>query len=376
MRVLILADTLFASREKPLLSLLEMGLADEGVQVFQAVPESVAPTMDAEVFASRVTYSPRVPRLFRSLGVRRLVDALRQVEKLDEPEDIDIVHVLGGAAWDLGLALSRELDAGLALDVWRTGLIARAAEVKTIEDDRITLLAADSSAAESIRAALATPESRRASPLGRKRVVEAPWGVLAGDVRPVLTRERALSMMIVGSGRATDHYAALLTGLAPLLANYPDAQIFCDAHAARRANLWPIARRLRLLGNLSLIEDLESRRDLLLAGDLLLYPEAAGEQRSVLLDAMASGVLVIAARDPSVQLLLDNTTARLVDPKSATVWQGALSELLGDVEGSRKLAASARAHIEQHRKASVYIRRVLDAYDQMMSDRTVRPASD
>ena len=375
MRVLILADTLFASREKPLLSLLEMGLADEGVQVFQAVPESVAPTMDAEVFASRVTYSPRVPRLFRTLGVRRLVDALRKVERLDEPEDIDIVHALGGAAWDLGLALSRELDAGLALDVWRTGLIARAATIKTIEEDRIALLAADARSADAIRAALTTPEARRASPIGRKRVVEAPWGVLAGDVRPVLVPGRALSMIIVGSGRAADHYAALLTGIAPLLANHPDAQIFCDAHAARRANLWPVARRLKLLGNLSLIEDLGSRRDLLLAGDLLMYPEAAGEQRSVLLDAMASGVLVIAAKDASVPILIDSTTARLVEPKLAQEWQAALRGLLGDPDGSRQLAASARAHIEQHRKASDYIRCVLSAYDQMMADRTVPPTS-
>jgi glycosyltransferase involved in cell wall biosynthesis len=199
--------------------------------------------------------------------------------------------------------------------------------------------------------------------------------VLAGDVRPVLVPERALSMIIVGSGRAADHYAALLTGIAPLLANHPDAQIFCDAHAARRANLWPVARRLKLLGNLSLIEDLESRRDLLLAGDLLMYPEAAGEQRSVLLDAMASGVLVIAAKDASVPILIDSTTARLVEPKLAQEWQAALRGLLGDPDGSRQLAASARAHIEQHRKASDYIRCVLSAYDQMMADRTVPPTS-
>ncbi len=369
MRVLILADTLFVSREKPLLSLLEIGLADEGVQIFQAVPERVASTMDLEVFASRVTYSPRVPRLFRSLGVRRLVDALRQVERLDEPSDIDIVHALGGGCWDLGLALSRELDAGLALDVWRMGLIPRAAELKTVEGDRIALLAPDALLGERIRAALSTTDALRASPVGRKRVVDAPWGVLAGDMRTVLPTSGTRSLMIVGSGRSADHYIALLTGLAPLLIAEPETRVFCDAHAARRADLWPIARRLKLLSNLSLIEDLESRRDLLLAGDILLYPEAAGEQRSVLLDAMASGVLVVAARDPSVPLLIDDTTARLVDPKTANAWQVALHDLLADPEGSCRLAASARAHIEKHRKASEYIRCVLSAYDQLMSDR-------
>jgi glycosyltransferase involved in cell wall biosynthesis len=102
---------------------------------------------------------------------------------------------------------------------------------------------------------------------------------------------------------------------------------------------------------------------------VLLYPEAAGEQRSVLLDAMASGVVVVAATDASVPLLQDNTTARLVEPKAALAWQVALRDILSDAEGSRRLAASARAHVEQHRKASAYIRRVLGAYDQMMADR-------
>ena len=41
MRVLILADGLFATRERALLSRLEVGLADEGVRVVQATPEDV-----------------------------------------------------------------------------------------------------------------------------------------------------------------------------------------------------------------------------------------------------------------------------------------------------------------------------------------------
>ncbi|MFO0856075.1 MAG: hypothetical protein U0640_01815 [Phycisphaerales bacterium] len=368
MRVLILADTLFASREKPLLSQLEMGLADEGVQVFQAVPDIVARTMDPEVFAQRVTYSPRVPGVFRLLGVRRLIEALAKVERLDEPSDIDIVHVLGGAAWKLGQSLARELDAGLALEIWRRGMTQRVSQLKATDEDRITLLAPDTTVETALREAHRLSRDGKSNTIARKATINlATWGVLTSDARVPLSQDRALSFMIVGSGRTAENYHSLLQGIAPVIQQRPDTQIFCDAHAARQSQLWPTARRLKLLSNLSLVEDLESRRDLLLAGDFLLYPEAAGEQRSVLLSAMGAGVVVVAAVDRYVAMLKDNVTARLVDSAQAAGWQIALRDLLADVAGTRLLAARARAYVEQERKASAYIHQVLKAYDKLIS---------
>lgn len=370
MRVLILADTLFASRERPLLTQLEMGLADEGVQVLQAVPDVIARTMDQEVFSQRVTYSPRVPGIFRALGVRRLVASIAQTQRLDDPSEVDVVHVLGGAAWKLGQELARELDAGLVLEVWRRGLTQRATQLRASDEDRIALFAPDAAVEATLRETQREERERDSRSAARSATIcLATWGVLAPDARVPLSLDRALSFMIVGSGRAAENYHSLLSGIAPIIQQRPDTQIFCDAQAARQSSLWATARKLRLLGNFSLVEDLESKRDLLLAGDFLLYPEAAGEQRSVLLSSMGAGVIVVAAVDRQVAMLRDDVTARLVDSTQSMGWNIALRELLNDVAGTRALAANARKFVEHERTASEYIKMVLAGYDRLISEK-------
>jgi glycosyltransferase involved in cell wall biosynthesis len=118
-----------------------------------------------------------------------------------------------------------------------------------------------------------------------------------------------------------------------------------------------------VLSNLSLVEDLEGRRDLLLQGDLLLQPEAAGEQRSILLEAMARGVLVIAGRDPLVSVLVDGRTARLVDPGAVEQWQRVFADVLSNPASAVELASAARTFVSQQRRASDHVLSVLRGYE-------------
>jgi hypothetical protein len=171
MRVLILADSLFAARERTLLSRLELGLADEGFVVLQAVPESVKSGLGAslqEVYARGITYNPHTFPLFKGLAVRTIVKALAEADQLDQPQDIDIVHVFGGSAWQLGRDLARELDAGLALEVWRYGLAARTSELTLDPSDRVIYVAPDP---------LTQQQLTKRQP--QQRVHLAEWGVIA-----------------------------------------------------------------------------------------------------------------------------------------------------------------------------------------------------
>lgn len=360
MRVLILADSLFAARERTLLSRLEMGLADEGVVIIQAVPESIKASVGQEVFARGITYSPQAFPLFKGLAVRTIVKALADVDQLDEPQDIDIVHVFGGSAWQLGRDLARELDAGLALEVWRYGLASRTSELPLDPTDRVIYIAPDP---------IIEQQLRKRQPQQRIRLAE--WGVLASDQREILSREKAASFMLAGTGRDQAAFTAALTGLAPLLRERELSLAFCDATAARRAELWSIAKKLGILHKLSLIEDLEGRRDLLLQGDVLVLPEAAGEQRGIALEAMANGLIVVAARDPQVTALQDDVTARLVEARVASAWEDVFRRTLDDVGASRALAGRAFEYVSTKRRASGYVRQVLAAYDALLEQASV-----
>lgn len=341
MRVLILADGLFATHERALLSRLEVGLADEGVRVMQATPEDVQAS--AAGLAEAITYPAGLWTLGTAWRARHIKNKAASGGK------IDLVHVFGGSAWKLGAMVAAVLESELVLEVWRSGLVARAA---TNEWEDAIFLAPD----PAIERAL-LQESQGLT------VRLAPWGVLTPDEPSrILEAGRAPSVMVVGSGRDGKATRAAMEGIAKAAKEAPELLVFVDAREAQIAGLWEVARRLGLLERLSLIEDLEGRRDLLLRGDILVQPEALGEQRTTLLEAMGSGMAVVAARDPVVSTLIDQRTAIVVDGRDHMAWGDAIAGLLADRDRARRLGASAREYVREERPASAYVRAVLGVY--------------
>lgn len=358
MRVMILADELFASRERAMLSRLEVGMADEGVRVIHAIPERAAGRVDArgpEIFSQAITYSdvamPFADR-FRAASLARSLEEL-----VTDENPVDVIHVFGGGVWNLGIQLGKLTEAGVVLEVWRSGLAARASSTREKHGPPIVFLAPDPSIERLLLAE---------GPGVTVRL--APWGVHVGSQsREILLENRTPSVMVVGTGRDPRPYAAALEGIAQAVNSGLDCMIFMDALAAHRARVWPLAQRLGLLSRLSLIEELEGRRDLVLLGDVLVQPDSSGEQRSILLDAMASGMIVVAASDASVSALIDGRTARLVQGSDAPSWGQGICGVLSDRARSREIGRSARKFVKDHRLASGQVRAILDAYQWLTS---------
>ena len=150
--------------------------------------------------------------------------------------------------------------------------------------------------------------------------------------------------------------------------------VLMDADAAERAGVSRVGDELpELRGRVSLISSLEGRRELVLHADVLLVPgmasmTARGEgvpggtsgtpgttrHHSLVLDAMACGMLVVATQDAGAQHLVDGQTCVLVPPGEA--WGDglarALGALLADAPRAASLRASARAYVSANRSAS------------------------
>lgn len=359
MRVLVLADELFANREKPLLTRLEVGLADEGIRTIHAVPETLHVVEGSELFTQAITFEAHGWAVTRRVRARHLVRKLRELLGDDEEDQrlADIVHVFGGSVWELGLEIGRQLEAAVALEVWRSGLVSRAINVKQEDQIGPVFLAPDTTIERALR-------NEKLS--GTVRLT--PWGVhVADEPRKILAEGRAVSVMFVGTGRESRPFCGALEGTLRLLKRHPDLMIFMDAKAGHRSGAWILAQRLGLGEHLTLIEDIEARRDLLLQGDFLLIPEAGGEQRSIVLDAMASGMAVVARDDPGVSALIEGRTAKLITQPSADMWERAIAQLLDEPTMARQLTDSARAYIREHRLASAHIASVLQAYSWIAS---------
>jgi glycosyltransferase involved in cell wall biosynthesis len=141
--------------------------------------------------------------------------------------------------------------------------------------------------------------------------------------------------------------------------------IFAADAAVAAAGGWSLIRRLGLTERVTLVPDMEARRELTLRGDAILLPESLGEHRTLTLDAMAAGMVVIAAADPMVPVLSDARTARLVQRPAAAAWREALEWMLRDAPGARALGAAAREHVKAHCRASTHVASVLGAYEWM-----------
>jgi glycosyltransferase involved in cell wall biosynthesis len=146
---------------------------------------------------------------------------------------------------------------------------------------------------------------------------------------------------------------------------------FAEAEAVHVSGIWPLVRRLGLSERFTLAPDVEARRELALRGDALVLPEALGEHRTLTLDAMAAGMVVIAAADPLVSVLVDTRTARLVDKPSAERWAGALRWLAESRDPARALALAAREHVRAQCRASAHVAAVMDAYEWMTASESI-----
>lgn len=368
MRILILADELFASREREMLHRLEVGFVDEGHRVIHALPDHLIPraTPNQDLQVRTVGYSdlpmPMADRLRSTVLVRTLA-RIADDEDADTHKPVDVVHVFGGGVWGLGQRIAGLIGAGLALEVWRLGLTERAASmVRSAGSGSIPVFLAPD---RRIERAL-----RDEGPGVAVRLV--PWGVhTPAEPREILNPKRLPALMIVGTGRDAATYASLVRSLGVVRAAGHEFTAFLDARAAQRAGVWAVAHETGLLDCISLIEELEGRRDLLLHGDILIHPDASGEQRTIVLEAMASGLAVVASEDPAVEILRERETAILVRTSKSKPaptgtlqdrWAEAITRVLAKPAEATALARAARQFVRTDRQASAQVRGVLECY--------------
>lgn len=360
MRVLILADGSFARREHSLLARLEIGLADEGVRVAHAVPSDCRMETGSGIYSTSLRYESQGTAFSRAGRARRLIESLGESES-GESGKPDIVHAFGEGAWRLAHEIAFQTGACVAIEVWSGALVHSAA--RTVQQWN--------RAQGGRPPALMTPGRilldllRNAAP--DRAVFLTPWGVTTGDpMHDLLDPARAPAVTVVSTGRDPEIVAAALEGLATASTGAPELLIFLDSRAGDRAAIWKRARRLGLLDRLTVVADLEERREPILRTDLLIQPEALGEHRSITLSAMAAGTVVVARADPLVECVSDPSRAALVGGPSPAAWGAAVAALLADREGALALASRARDYVHTDHSLSGHVRGVCGAYESML----------
>jgi len=350
MRVLLLADRVFAAHERALIERVAVGLVSEGVDVHCALP--------AHHDAGGAPFTlAREPVIYNDRGLAftqriRAAQVARQIAGEDPSDAIDIVHVFGGSAWGMGRELGDIFDCPVAYEIWRVGMADKAARIGPRSEGREGFFAPD------------TPIERALVKAGVGESVRlTPWGaVVPQDAKQLFETDRTHAVVLMSSGREREQCIAAFEGLIGAIEKRDDVLVFVNASAAEGGGIWKRAKALGVLNRLTIVEQMEDRRDLVLRCDMLIYPDARHEQRTVLLDSMAAGMVIVAARDELVTIIKDNQTASIVETPSKDEWQEKISSLLENVEHARSLGKRARAEIQHHRRAGVHIASLVDAY--------------
>ncbi|MFM9957813.1 MAG: hypothetical protein ACKVZJ_07035 [Phycisphaerales bacterium] len=417
MRLLFVLDRSFAQREHALVRRVEVGLLDEGVRLTRCVPHACALQLPSGLIP-QATYADTGPKIALPWRADRLYRDLQRLATDGSPEQdglCDAVHAWGGArCWDLAAELAEADGADLVVEVFSAAGVEHA---RRFERRWQSVLPEPGRCAFSVP----TDELRQAAERAGVRwpVRVCPWGVFVPDtIRPARRPGAPASLCVVGgagggggggggggdSGGGDDaptHAAeaaciALLEGVAELsrrrealesagAGTLPELLVFLDERLVSQSpSVWRYVQRLDLTSCVSVVADMEGRRDPLLRADMLALPEPTGAesgggaagggsggggvggavQRSILLDAMAAGVTVLVAHDELNPHAQHMSTAWVVSEPRARLWCDALERLLSDLDLANGLAEAGRQYVATHCLASAHAKAVLALHER------------
>ncbi len=365
LHAVIIADASFAARERALLARLEVGLADEGVRVTHAVPYSHLALQQGQGtdFGIQSTVVPYQQQGFALTRRRRAGDLRAAIDSAtEEAVAVSVIHAFGSGCWRIAIELARQLRVPALFELWHPRLIPEAAALLESAGARsgtpVEFLVSEASVAAAMR-----------SRAPQAKVYSAAWGVHApARPRGAFSGDRTLGVAMLCDTGDPRAFGAALSGLIRATGGGPEFMVIAcieQGSGSRAGVLWSGARRLGVLDRFSLMSEVESRREPVLQADLLLLPEATGRQRTLTLEAMGSGVAIVAAADPFSETLVDGTTARLVSNLTPEGWAERIRTVAKEPQSSNDTLRAAHEYVRSKRTAAGHVADVLRVYQQV-----------
>ena len=366
MRVLLIADARFSRREHAFLRRLEIGLLGEGPRVLRTVPQSSF-TIQPETLGRIVPYTEHRSRFGRRHAFRRFIESLASATPAITPDSdgalFEIVHAFGIECWDRAAHTAEHTGAALVIE------LTSATDLRTAKPFERSLLARTLGQPP----VWCAPNARirdAAESLGLSGDVKlTPWGVhTPPHAHKARNTDNPLSVSVVCSGVEPRAVHPLLDAFAQLGEHKDRVMLFIDATAADADHgLWSRAEQLGILEHITFVADMESRREIVLETDVLAIPERMGELRTILLDAMASGMLVVSRDDPLIEATAADRVAVVIEEPTVVAWLDALRAMAADPELVSQFGAFARERVREDRPVHRHIHAITEAYDSALA---------
>jgi glycosyltransferase involved in cell wall biosynthesis len=360
MHLAIIIDEERLKQEQSMLNRLCIGLMAEGVQVTRIVPDTALPDA-VDQFEQRIALATRIETPMRVLPWLRTSRTARVADLLERKVP-DVFYAVGERAWSLGNELGSQMERPLLIDVSMPEHVRAAPRPQ----DRAPIAGY----------VACTPELAKAmgARIDPAMISVVPMGVsLPATPRSTpAAADRPIAVAMIGSGRDTKAYQVALDAMSRVSREAVALQVFLELRGPNEHELWRIAGQLDLLGIVTVIGDASLHRSLVIECDALLLPDATGEPRSIIIEAMAHGIPIVARQDGMLASLLNEESVLLFNGFDPAPIAQQLLNICRSPESGNRLGARGRTWVESHHRSSYQVQRLYMTLEQVLSGGAVR----
>ncbi len=301
---------------------LAVALAAEGAQVTRILPKSTEEPPLARLIPVR-TYDFDGSPLFRRVRLGALSSSL-------EAERPDVFVSFGPRALAAAAELAEDMDAALI------------AMVATEDELNATPLRKFAALIDAVGASTGPLVVRASRWIAEDLVQVMPLGIA---IPSSPTPPSPQSVAIAGTARDLGAYRAVYSALADVAPAVPDLQVAIEFPPGHDTRIWGMAREHRIQHLLNGVQRLEQVRPLAHACDVLLLPEPVRGTRSLVLECMAMGRLVVAIDDALAHYQQDGVTALVAQDRDPRIWTRLLTKALLEPAATGPIRAEAMLRV-------------------------------
>ncbi len=182
-------------------------------------------------------------------------------------------------------------------------------------------------------------------------------------------------MTVVAILKTQKGHAVLLEALAKIAAGYPHLHVLIAGDGELRADLEERTRELRLESQVHFLGTRKDIPDLLAASDSFVLPSLWEGMPMALIEAMASGLPVVATDVSGTrEVMIPGETGLMVPPNDPDQLARAIEEILANPARARAMGAAGRRRVEASFSAQSQVNEYLALFERNRSNRIRRLA--
>jgi len=350
----VLVDSDAYDRMRCVLRHMAVGLVDQSIRFRWLSEDPRVASLSLGPVDATIHRPIRWPR--RSRGMSELVAAF-------EANPPTIVHAMSHGSYSLAAALALTFDADLVLQITSQRDCDLLGEVDLTRVGRFIPLSEP--LADVLNKQVGIEPSRIVLIRPGVRTQTAAAGF--GDALRTITM---LSTTPFDKQHGLDRLVEAIDALAR---RGHSLMVFMVGRGPYESTLRRLVHDRGLLPRVTFGRGLEDPGETMHGADLFIETSPLAEFREDVLQAMAAGLVVVAAANPAVDHLRDEETAFVASRTSAQSLLQTLERVLGNQAAAHRLAESAQRYVREHHTVSAMAEQLASTYRSLVVNRTTFP---